>query len=55
MGAGELFAGGFKVLNVGIEVFYRDLQAQGVEAVQVDWSPPPRLDRELEDILSKIM
>ncbi|MDR1855738.1 MAG: DUF1116 domain-containing protein [Desulfovibrio sp.] len=29
-----------RIVNIGLEGFYRELREQGVEAVQVDWRPP---------------
>jgi hypothetical protein len=31
------------------------LKAQGVNSVQVSWQPPTKLEKEYEDILSKIL
>jgi hypothetical protein len=31
------------------------LKAQGVSSVQVSWQPAPMLEKEYEDILSKIL
>lgn len=44
-----------RVLNIGLEHFYRELRRQGVEAAHVEWRPPPRLERDIEDILEKIL
>ena len=43
-----------KVVNLGLESFTRDLQAQGVTVVQVDWAPPAGGDARLADLLSKL-
>ena len=29
-----------RVINVGLEVFARELEAQGATVVEVDWQPP---------------
>jgi hypothetical protein len=29
-----------RVINVGLEVFARELEAQGVAVAEVDWQPP---------------
>jgi hypothetical protein len=29
-----------RVINVGLEVFARELEAQGAAVVEVDWQPP---------------
>jgi hypothetical protein len=51
----KLFASELKVINVGLEIFNDALKAQGVSSVQVSWEPPPKLEKEYEDILSKIL
>jgi len=43
-----------QVINVGLEKFADDLEAQGVSVMQVDWSPPAGGDPELADLLSKL-
>jgi FdrA protein len=43
-----------QVINVGLEAFADELQAQGVSVIQVDWSPPAGGDPELADLLSKL-
>lgn len=44
-----------KVINLGIDIFYSALKVQGVKVVHVDWKPSLKLDKESEDILSKIL
>ena len=51
----KLFHNEVKVVNVGLEYFYKELRKQGVQAVHVAWQPRPKLEKELEDILSKIL
>ncbi len=51
----KLFRSELKVVNIGLETFYRALVDQGVKAVHVIWQPPPKLEKEYEDILSKIL
>lgn len=51
----KLFGSQLKVVNIGLEVFYEALKDQGVEAVQVSWKPPVKLEKEYQDILSKIL
>ena len=53
--ASKLFGSPLKVINIGLDVFYQALKDQGVEAVQVSWKPPIKLEKEYEDILSKIL
>ena len=51
----ELFSSELKVINIGLEIFNDALKAQGVNSVQVSWEPPPKLEKEYEDILAKIL
>lgn len=44
-----------KVINIGLEIFHESLSAQGVEVVQVDWSPPAGGDERLAKILEKLL
>ena len=44
-----------KVLNVGLRLFAEELRRQGVEVVEVDWSPPPEIGEDLKDILDKLL
>lgn len=50
----DLLAGPVKVVNIGLEGFEAELSEQGVEVVQVDWSPPAGGDPKLADLLSKL-
>lgn len=51
----RLFSSELKVINIGLELFNDALKAQGVNSVQVSWQPAPKLEKEYEDILGKIM
>lgn len=51
----KLFNSDLKVINIGLEIFKDDLELQKVPVVQVIWQPHPKLEREYEDILSKIL
>jgi len=51
----KLFSSELKVINIGLEIFTDALKAQGVDSVQVSWQPPPKLEKEYEEILSKIL
>lgn len=42
------------VVNVGLEGFAGDLEAQGIAVTHVDWTPPAAGDVRLADILSKL-
>ena len=51
----KLFSSELKVVNIGLELFNDALKAQDVNSVQVSWQPPQKLEKEYEDILSKIL
>ncbi len=42
------------VINVGLEGFARELAAQGVPVVHVEWSPPAGGDADLAKLLAKL-
>lgn len=44
-----------KVLAVGLSIFAESLRRQGLDVVEVDWSPPVEVEKDLEDILDKLM
>lgn len=44
-----------KVINVGVELFAEELRKQGVEVAHVDFKPPRKLDKDIEDVLSRII
>lgn len=55
----ELFGKELKVVNLGLESFYRELQEQHVASVHVNWRPPSEAGKKLaaleaEDIKEKI-
>jgi FdrA protein len=50
----DALAAGPAVINVGVEVFYDSLRAQGGRAVHVDWRPPAGGDERLAAILAKM-
>jgi len=51
----NLFNSELKVINVGLELFSDELKVQGVKVAHVAWQPFPKLEKEYEDILSKIL
>ena len=44
-----------KVLNIGLSLFAEELRRQGVDVVEVDWSPPREIEEDLKDILDKLL
>ncbi len=51
----KLFKAELVVVNVGLEHFYKSLREQNVKSVHVVWQPPPKLEKDIEDILSKLL
>ncbi|NNE81340.1 MAG: fdrA domain protein [Silicimonas sp.] len=49
-----LLQGPLKVINIGLESFARDLDAQGVQTLHVDWTPPAGGDAKLAALLAKL-
>ena len=43
-----------RVINIGLERFAWELDQQGVEVVDVDWSPPAGGNPKIADLLSKL-
>jgi len=43
-----------RVINIGLERFAWELNQQGVEVVNVDWSPPAGGDTKIGNLLSKL-
>ena len=42
-------------INLGLQEFAKTLQDQRVKVIHVDWSPPPPVDEEMDDILDKLL
>ena len=51
----RLLSSELKVINIGLEIFKEALEAQNVRVAQVSWQMPIKLEKEYEDILSKIL
>lgn len=51
----KLFRSELKAINIGLELFKDALEDQSVNVAQVSWQKPPKLEKEYEDILSKIL
>ncbi|MFC1491636.1 fdrA domain protein [Nitrospinota bacterium] len=50
----RLLHSSIRVINIGLEDFYRDLKKRDVPAVHVDWSPPAGGNPKLRALLSKL-
>jgi len=51
----KLLTGPVVIINLGLKTFAENLEEQGVEVVQVDWTPPAGGDQELIDLLDKLI
>jgi hypothetical protein len=43
------------VINLGLKKFAENLEEQGVEVVQVDWTPPAGGDKDMLDLLDQLL
>lgn len=43
------------VINLGLKKFSENLEVQEVEVVQVDWTPPAGGDKEMIDLLDRLL
>jgi hypothetical protein len=43
------------IANIGIRPFYDDMKKQKITVFQIDWEPPAGGERELVDILDKLL
>lgn len=43
-----------KVINVGLEIFAKELTSQGFDVTHLDWTPPAGGDPELASLLAKL-
>ena len=43
-----------RVINIGLDRFAWELDQQGVEVINVDWSPPAGGDAKIGNLLSKL-
>lgn len=50
----ELFNKELKVINIGLESFYRDLKDQEYPAIHVDWRPTAGGSKKMASLLSKL-
>jgi hypothetical protein len=45
------------IINIGIRLFYETAIQQHIEAVHINWLPPPtseEIDKDIEEILNRI-
>ena len=43
------------VINLGLRKFAENLEEQGVEVVQVDWTPPAGGDKDMLELLDQLL
>ena len=43
------------VINLGLKKFAENLEEQGIEVVQVDWTPPAGGDKDMLDLLDQLL
>ena len=51
----QLLATPVAAINLGVEDFAENLEAQGAQVIHVNWSPPAGGDQEIIAILDKIL
>jgi hypothetical protein len=51
----KLLSGPVIAINIGLKSFGTNLEQQGVEVVQVDWTPPAGGDQEMMDLLDELL
>jgi FdrA protein len=51
----ELLDQGPIAINVGVSDFAESLVTQGVEVIQVNWSPPADGDQEMIELLDRLL
>ena len=50
----KLFNKEIKVINMGLESFANDLNAQNIKVVHVDWRPPAGGNKKMASLLAKL-
>ena len=51
----KLLTGTLVIINIGLHQFAKSLEEQGVEVVQVDWTPPAGGDKGMMEILDSLL
>ena len=50
----ELFGKELKVINMGLESFYKDLKKQNVKAIHMNWRPLAGGNKKMASLLSRL-
>ena len=53
--AATMLSSELNVVNVGLEIFYNALKLQNIKVLDVNWNPPPKLEKETRDLLDKML
>jgi len=53
--AAAMLSSELNVVNVGLEIFYSALKLQNIKVLDVNWNPPPKLEKETQDLLDKML
>ena len=51
----QLLAQPLVIVNLGLSKFSKSLEEQGVDVIQVDWTPPAGGDKEMMDLLDELL
>ena len=51
----DLLQNGPVIINIGVREFAESAQVQEAEVIQVDWTPPASDDKEMEELLDKLL
>ncbi len=51
----DLLQNGPVIINIGVREFAESVQLQEAEVIHVDWTPPASDDKEMEDLLDKLL
>lgn len=44
-----------KVINIGLQHFADSLKSQGVKLVKINWRPPVKRSKEIDDLLDDLL
>lgn len=50
----ELFSKELKVINMGLESFHKDLKAQKVDSIQMNWRPTAGGNKKMMSLLERL-
>ena len=53
--AQDLLQDDLKIINIGLRKFTEELTNQGIQVIQIDWTPPAGGDQELIDLLDDLL